>query len=311
MKVGVCILQWNHSNLTKRLLKDLIQIEWMQIAICDNGSENYHFKSLRRWLGNKMIESGRDESFPKAWDIQLIRNRYNSGFGAGMNECIKELKNNEVTWFWVLNNDTQLTVEMLHQVRISLKGQEPGIYGGHLVDSSRNAESGAIRFNKYLGRIKRMDISSDVSIRNDWYIDGASYFLHIDVVEKVGLFDQELFFYGEEIDYRERIKIVNLKYGLLNNIKIFHERAGSSSSSSGITKSAYHATWSLLYIYRKHFPYLFPVLVVKTVLRPIFLLVVGRGDEIKPSILALIHFFIGKNRDTNFSEIVSRDYYLR
>jgi len=85
----------------------------------------------------------------------------------------------------------------------------------------------------------------------DW-ISGAALMVKKDVLEKIGGFDENFFFYLEDVDLQKRIKKLGYQVWLLPFAKAVHQWGGSISKSK--VKSFYHAAKKIYYRkYYNHF----------------------------------------------------------
>ena len=72
-----------------------------------------------------------------------------------------------------------------------------------------------------------------------------------EVLDDVGLLDEDLFMYGEDIDLCYRIKEAGYKIVYYPEAKIIHYKGGSSKKRRG--KIIYDFHYAMWYFYKKHY----------------------------------------------------------
>ena len=253
MDVSIILVSYNTKDLTRDCLKSVYEktqgVEF-EIFVVDNNS---HDGSA------EMIE----QEFP---EVRLIRNSENKGFGAANNIAIRQ---SNAKYIFCLNTDTILlnnAVKIFFDFMEQPENQNVGVCGGQLFDKNQNPtfsignypSLGRIFFTfwglKYVFPKKyREDIAparivyynNPTSVE---YITGADIFFRKSVLDKIGIFDENIFMYGEESDLCFRIKKSGFDIVFLPESKIIHLEGGSSASLA----KAKIAQTSLLYWYKKN-----------------------------------------------------------
>ena len=89
-------------------------------------------------------------------------------------------------------------------------------------------------------------------------------FLNMSKFSNIGFFDENFFLYLEEIDLCRRIKKINEKIYIDENIKIFHHGGKSVdqifSHEIELTRN-WHWMWSFFYYNKKHFGYFYSLII--------------------------------------------------
>jgi GT2 family glycosyltransferase len=85
----------------------------------------------------------------------------------------------------------------------------------------------------------------------DW-ITGAAFLIPKSVVKRVGMLDEEIFMYGEDVDWCYRIKKAGFKIIYSPSTKLVHIGRGSTGQVS--QNAILREYVGLKYIYRKHKP---------------------------------------------------------
>jgi GT2 family glycosyltransferase len=95
--------------------------------------------------------------------------------------------------------------------------------------------------------------------RPDW-VTGACLLVHRDDAEAVGLLDERFFMYTEDVDFCAAIRARGRGILFTPDVEVTHLRGRSAASAPAATRRAYER--SHLAFYRKHHPWLAPLLVL-------------------------------------------------
>lgn len=153
--------------------------------------------------------------------VTLITAEKNGGFGFGNNLAFRHaLKHWEVDYFHLLNPDAEAKENTFQPLVDFLQThQNVGIVGSQILNSDGHIESSAHRFHSpvnellesaRLGVIDRLleDHALNPTIQStpfqcDW-VCGASMMIRREVIDQIGLFDENFFLYFEEVDFFHR-----------------------------------------------------------------------------------------------------------
>ena len=96
-------------------------------------------------------------------------------------------------------------------------------------------------------------------------IKGFAMFFNMSKFSNIGFFDENFFLYLEEIDLCKRIKKINEKIYIDENIRIFHYGGKSVNQTFShnieLTRN-WHWMWSLFYFNKKHFNYFYALITI-------------------------------------------------
>jgi GT2 family glycosyltransferase len=230
MHLVAVVLSWNGREDTLACLRSLEGVE----TICvDNGSTDGSAEAVA-------------ERFPA---VELIRTGVNLGFAAGNNVGIRRALERGADWVVLLNNDAFV---------------EPGFAAALAAAAERHPDAGVLackvyvleppdvlwyaggRFNPYLGysgRVRgagrRDDGSFDEEIDVDW-ATGAAMAVSRDALERVGLLDEELFAYLEDVDWCLRIRAAGLRVVLAPAARAWHRVSAATGGPASPTSLRYH-----------------------------------------------------------------------
>lgn len=253
MDVSIILVSYNTKDLTRNCLKSIYEQTQgvnFEIFVVDNNSYDG---------SQEMIE----KEFPQ---VRLIKNSDNKGFGAANNIAIKQ---SNAKYIFCLNTDTILlnnAVKIFFDFMEKTENQNVGVCGGQLLNQNQtptysvgNYPTLSRIFFTFLGlkyffpKKYKEDIAPASIVYYDKptsvdYITGADIFFRKSVLDKVGIFDENIFMYGEESDLCFRVKRAGFDVVFLPESEIIHLEGGSSSS---LAKRKIAQT-SLLYWYKKN-----------------------------------------------------------
>jgi len=206
-------------------------------------SDENKLKYIINQIGKKYKIIIVDNSFSYKFDqinltkkTKIIRSK-NIGNGAGINLALKEIKTKYALY---VDIDTKfkkdITKKFLHYASIIKK------------------------FAVLVPSKKKKLYSNYISEKYD--TEGSIMFFNINELKKVGLFDEKIFLYFEEVDLFLRCKKNNKKVYLLNNYIIKHERASSvkyHSKKKLICLRWWHYMWSMFYVNKKNFGFFYAI----------------------------------------------------
>ncbi|MDI1295647.1 MAG: glycosyltransferase family 2 protein [bacterium] len=214
----------------------------MDIVICDNNSDDNSveiiYKSLevdliginakRNKIGRLpygIIRPRSDEPIEEfrfsreAPVIRIIQTGHNGGYAFGNNVGIKAaLTNADISYVWVLNNDTIVSVECAEKL-ISHMQRRPdaGLCGAtvaYLEKPEIIQTAGGGGFSPLTGRCSLLGLGDPVSDPPDRhaiegklrYINGACVMVSRHFVQEVGFMTEDYFLYFEEFDWAKRAR---------------------------------------------------------------------------------------------------------
>jgi N-acetylglucosaminyl-diphospho-decaprenol L-rhamnosyltransferase len=195
-----------------------------------------------------VVENSSNHTFKnylqKKYDnVECVLTNDNFGYGKANNIGLKKVK---TKYSLILNPDTTLKKETIINFNIFLKKKINFAILGPSQSEFKLEDSDC-----YL---------SEVSA-----VKGFAMFLNMEKFSKIGFFDENIFLYLEEIDLCKRIKKINEKIYLDQNIKISHEGGKSVNEEFSykveLTRN-WHWMWSLFYFNQKHFNFFYALLLI-------------------------------------------------
>jgi GT2 family glycosyltransferase len=194
-------------------------------------------------------------------DIHLIRSLQNTGFAGGNNLGIMWAKRWGAEYFLLLNVDTKVKkdflVELVRAVqkdgKIGLAASKiyfyPGYefhkdryqksdlgkviwYGGGLIDWNN-----MVGFHRFVNEIDEGQLGDKVEETE--FATGCSMFITKEVIEKVGLLDEKIFFSWEDVDYSIRARKMGFEIAYVPGSIVWHKNANTSGGAGSPVQDFY------------------------------------------------------------------------
>lgn len=256
--LSICIVNWNVKELLKACLNSIYtntkDISF-EVTVVDNNSSDG---------STEMIKN----DFPQ---VKLIENSFNAGFTKANNQAIKIAQGN---YIMILNPDTEVIDNALNKmVRFMESRRDCGALGCKLLNTDGS-----------LQRSCRMFPSLEAMLYSSLFLDsllpksrlfgkyfmtwwdfnetrevdqpmGSALMLKKEVIDKVGLFDENIFIWFDEVDLCYRIKKAGWKIYFTPEAQIKHHLSQSFRQWKSVPQMIKGAiTWrkSRNYFFKKH-----------------------------------------------------------
>ncbi len=282
MKLSIIVVNWNTCDLTRQALTAVFAethgFEYEVIVIDNNSSD----------ASVQMIA----DKFPQ---VTVIKNTENFGFGKANNQGMKIAQGE---YIFLLNSDTVVLDHAINVLVAYLDEHKdvmcvgPKLLNGDMtfqhacrrnLPNPKNAFFHLFGFvkmfkqSKYITSYKRFSDNPDITEPVE-AISGAAMMFRKEVFETIGGFDENFFFYGEDLDLCKRIYDKNWKIMYVHNARIVH--FGGSSSKKRKQSALINFYDSMWVYYKKHFKYNF-----------LFDFFIFAGIKIKMLIVLCVNFF--------------------
>ena len=237
--MNLTILIISYKSITK-LEKCLSYIGSANKIIIVENSDNAELKSE--------IES-------KYKNCKVIINNDNLGWSRAANIGLKEIKTKYVI---ILNPDTLIKHNQFIEIENEIQSLNGNFtlatpYYDELVDFNKNKD-----FDKYLNMTKISNDSEAKTSKVD-LVKGSALIINLDKFENRKIYDENLFFFFEEVDLCKRVKKMGGLVYIFNKIKILHGGGGSvddpMTGNYGNFRN-WNYYWSRFYYNKKHYGYL-------------------------------------------------------
>lgn len=253
MKVSYVILTWNSEKYIKKCLDSILDIKNIEhnVVVIDNGSND----STRNIL---------EEYNTKIKTIYLDKNY---GTTISRNLGIKEI-DSDSDYICILDSDTQINEIALEKlISILANNKEVGIVGpqmttsvGIVQKSGRKFPTVKIKFYKAFPnkniqkkgeKLEEYDFSEKREYYEVDYLMGACLLMRREVIDKVGLFDEKIFYAPEDVDYCARVWRAGYKVAFCKDVAIIHEWQRISKNKL-ISKMNWEHIKGLVYYFKKY-----------------------------------------------------------
>ena len=245
-EISVIIVDWNGYNDTLSCLNSLKKVTYknLQVIVIDNGSEKDGYLELKN-------------EFP---NLKVIRTEFNLGFTGGNNVGIRYALEKGTDFVLLLNNDTIVTPEFVEPLlKVFDRNDKAGIVAPQInyYDEPNKIWTAGGKISKFRGSgFAYSDHYDDGSKKDDkkvTFVSGCCMLIKKEVLEKVGLFDENFFLYVEDADLCCRTIIAGYNIIVSNSSKIFHKISRSTSGNLS-QLPLYYVTRNRLYFAKKNFP---------------------------------------------------------
>jgi GT2 family glycosyltransferase len=252
--VSIVIISWRMRDLLERCLRTIYKFTTdltFEIIVVDNNSQDGT---------SKMIE----KNFP---EIKLIKNSENRGVAPARNQGIKETNGKYIL---ILDADMELIENSVKKLFDFMeKTSECGLVGCKLVDQNHQLQYSCKRFPTLLTFIfRRLEWIDSVRrsstliqhTMQDWdhneirevdYLIGACQFFRRDVIDKIGLYDDNIFYGPEDIDFCLRVWKAGWKVYYYPFTRIIHHEQRITKKNLFSKISLKHFA-GIFYLYRKY-----------------------------------------------------------
>lgn len=310
VSVAVIVLNYNGWEYTVECLESLGHLDYENwwVVLVDNGSSDDSVERIRDWArGEVRVDSPylRERGWPKPVGVVeyegepagtgqageeearvvLIRLRENRGFAAANNVAVRYVLRRGADWTWLLNNDTVVAPDSLRQMlKDGQSDARIAVVGCKLLYYDRPdiiQAAGGGRFSFWLGvsrnyGFQHADGEKWTEPFEPQYVSGASMLVRAAAWRHVGAFDEQFFFYTEEVDWQFRARSLGWRAVYAPGARVYHREKGTAGSGEF---AYYHNTRSNILLCRKYAPYSLVAAIPVTVARAGRLFVRGRGIE--------------------------------
>ena len=245
----IVVLSWNGRRHTLECLRALAAIDRADVrVVCvDNGSSDGSPDAVRA-------------EFP---DVVLIENGTNLGYAGGNNVGIRHALAHGASWVVLLNNDAILDPGAIDAFEAAARDHpRAGALGGKLLfrDPPDRIWFAGQRFNAllgYAGRPRGYGKPDGPRYNRVGPTDraaGALMAVPRSTVDMVGLLDDDLFAYVEDVDWSLRVRNAGLEVLFVPRALAWHHVSASTGGERGSTHALYYGVRNTITVCERHRP---------------------------------------------------------
>jgi GT2 family glycosyltransferase len=251
-KVCILVLNWNNWKDTNDCLATLQEINYrnFMVVVLDNAS----------------TDGSADRIRARHPDVKMMQLERNFGFAKANNFGIRTALDDGAEYVWLLNNDTKVHPNALAAMVAKAEADpEIGAIGSALY-SMANPECLQAWGGGHVTRLGRSHhfVTCVDDSRVD-FITGASLLLRRQVIEEVGLLDENFFMFWEDADYCFRLRDSGWKLAVAGDSKVWHKQQGTIGKKSALLDTYF--SQSAVHFFHKHAKFPFIPLWSSTALR--------------------------------------------
>jgi GT2 family glycosyltransferase len=243
------LLSWNGRDDTLACLRSLRQLRDDDTAIVavDNASSDGSAEAIR-------------EEFP---DVDLVENERNLGFSGGNNVGIRHALDRGAQWVVLVNNDAVLAPDAIQALRATAAARpRAGVLVGKLFfdEPSDRIWFAGQRFWPalgYSGRPRgygRRDAPRYSKPGPTDRAAGAFMAVSRAAIEAVGMLDDDLFAYVEDVDWSLRVKRAGFEVWFVPAAVGWHQVSASTGGERASTHALYYGVRNMIAVCERHRP---------------------------------------------------------
>jgi GT2 family glycosyltransferase len=245
----VIVLSWNGRDDTLRCLESLEGVARRDVrVICvDNGSTDGSIEAVR-------------DRFPK---VTLIEAGANLGYAGGNNLGLEDALANGAQWVVLVNNDATVAENVIDGFERAISARpRAGILGGKVYFADRPetvwfAGQRVSTLLGYSGRPRgygRHDGPRYSQVGETGRTVGALMAISREAVDAVGLLDEDLFAYVEDVDWALRVRAAGFDVVFAPEAKAWHRVSASTGGEARSTHTLYYGVRNTIVVLERRRP---------------------------------------------------------
>ncbi|HAA64159.1 MAG TPA: glycosyltransferase family 2 protein [Thermoanaerobacter sp.] len=300
-KIGIVIVNYNGEKYINDCVRSISESTYKNymVIVVDNASTDNSIKNL-------------EEEFKER--ITIIKNNENLGFSSANNIGIKYALQNGCEFVILLNNDTVIDKDLIHNmVSTSLSNDNaiisPKIYYYNEPNKIWSAGGGinwkkGLSFHYGFNQIDKGQFDEQKEID---FATGCCILIHKSVFEKVGYLAEEYFLYFEDTDFCVRAKQKGIKIIYEPKAKLWHKVSSTTGGEESLI-TLYYGNRNRLYFNEKFnkenkFCYL-TYFYITRMIKLLIWLIKGQKDKIKVVLEAIKDYKSDKVGLKNFDDLL-------
>lgn len=245
-KISIVIVSYNLKEDTAACIDSLYAAgaSLDQIIIVDNASTDGSISYLREKIGPL---------------LKLIISGENKGYASGVNLGVQAALAEGTDWVLIMNNDTHVASDFIQQMTwaIEIAGNTYALFGPLILFhdfpqkvwyfGDKRVPGTLFTYNPYY--MKPFPADTPVVMPVD-FLNGCAMLIRRSVFERIGLFDDSIFMYSEEVDFCWRARQAGFKMAGIASARMWHKV--SASAKRVPEKSLIQRTRNQILFYRRY-----------------------------------------------------------
>lgn len=252
--LGIVILNYKSYSDTIKCVDSITETTVntdYKIYIVDNDSPDSSYERLRKIYKNNH-------------KIQVIQSGKNGGYSFGNNIGSKQAIQDGCDAILISNTDIIYFKETIDSMyRKLFKNNDIAVVGPNMIDSSDKYCQITIlppSIKDYWMSKKPFSLFSKKNKEKSKYtidyifrgmVQGSSYLIKSDTLEKIGFFDENVFLFGEELILANKLNKENMDTLIDSKALVLHDHS-TTISKEGIAFERYHMYYSTIYVLRRY-----------------------------------------------------------
>jgi GT2 family glycosyltransferase len=243
------VLSWNGRDDTLRCLESLTDVRWagLEIVCVDNGSSDGSQQAVR-------------ERFP---EVELIEAGANLGYSGGNNLGIRHALEHGARWVMLVNNDATVAPDVVDGFeRAARERPRAGILAGkvYLAEHPQRIWFAGQRVSELLGYsgrprgYRRRDGPRYSRVSSTGRAVGALMAVSREAVEAIGLLDEDLFLYVEDVDWALRVRAAGLEVVFAPDARAWHRVSAATGGEDVSTHTLYYGARNTITVLERRRP---------------------------------------------------------
>ena len=265
LKLSIIILSFNTKSLTTACVNSIIK----------NYKNELAGKEIEIIVADNASLDGTMQALEKFDQIRVIKNKENYGFSKGNNLGSKDARGDYILF---LNSDVEAKDNgFLKMIDFMDENPNVGILGAKLSNADMSSQQSCGNFYTFLNLIFTLFGADSIMRKSpskikkvDW-VSGGSFMIRKSLFNKLKGFDESFFMYIEDMELCFRAKKIGFLTYFYPNVKLIHKELGSSSRGFAIL----NIYKGIIYFYKKHNKFLYPLVKVMLLIKAIVAILIG------------------------------------
>lgn len=243
------VLNWNGREDTLRCLESLTRVgrDDLGVICVDNGSTDGSVRAIR-------------DAFP---EVDLIEAGANLGYSGGNNLGLRRALEGRAEWVMLVNNDATVAPDVIDAFeRVIAQRPRAGILAGKLYFADRpqtiwfagQRVSTLVGYSRRPRGYGRPDGPRYRRVRSTGRAVGALMAISREAVQAVGLLDEDLFAYVEDVDWALRVRRAGFEIVFAPGACGWHRVSASTGGEAASTHTLYYGARNTVIVLERHRP---------------------------------------------------------